>query len=107
MNTQKRPSAKQRIQELEQDNDRLKIAMVPMLALMADLRDATGEADPAKWAEKVRKLREGGPEMYGKLIDRLLSGSFEVRGAFFEMLLPERVKPPLRSDFDRALNQDR
>lgn len=107
--TNKRPPAKVRIAELEAENEQLKTAIVPMLALMADIREVINEGNPSLWVQRIEALEEslqsGDSSQYQQLVSKLLSGSFQVRGAFFEMFLPDGVKPPLPSDFDRSLQK--
>lgn len=107
--TDKRPTAKARIAELEKENAELKTAIVPMLALMADIRSTIQESNPSLWARRIEALEEsqarGDGVKYQALVSRLLGGTLEVRGAYFEMLLPNGVKPPILSDFDRELQK--
>lgn len=94
-------------EKIEADNFQLRAALAPLLLLMADIRKAIKETEPSLWAQRISALENSferkDSEKYYSLVNRLVSGTLEVRGAFFEMLLPDGVNPPMTADFDREL----
>ena len=93
------------ISHLRRDLEDARNALKPLLMLVASVRESIGPIPPEQWPEKIRSLLRGerNAVRYEKLVTRLLSGEFEVRGVHFVMLEDDK---PLPSDFDRELDAD-